>query len=169
VAAKGQDVVAAERRVKAARLRAEGKTYREIGVLLSVSHVQALRDVRAGLKALHGDLKKQAATLVRLEWERLELPLAGLLAAVQAGDPAAVETWRRLSESRRKLVGLDAPDKAELSGPEGSPLRMTLERAVEADREAEEWERGREGGSLAGGGEGPQGGQEVPPEPKLLP
>jgi predicted transcriptional regulator len=58
-------------------------------------------------------------------------------------------------EAERKLLGLDAPVKAEVSGPEGGPLRFSLEEAVEARRELEAWERER----LAGRGEAGAGAQ----------
>lgn len=119
---KGADAAAAHRRLDAARLRAEGKSFRQIAAALSVSLRQAFLDVRAGLKALHERLGERVEELSALELERLELPVAGLAPAVEAGDPQSVDAWRRLSESRRKLLGLDAPEKHEHTGADGSPL-----------------------------------------------
>jgi hypothetical protein len=113
---RGSDAAAALRRLKAARLRAGGMSFRDIGAELGVSHTQARADHRAGLKALHGRLGKRVEELTMLELERLELPLPGLRPAVEAGDPQAVDAWRKLSESRRKLLGLDAPDVVALGG-----------------------------------------------------
>lgn len=126
---KGADAAAAFRRLDVARLRAEGQTFRQIGEALGISHVQAQRDHRAGLKALHGRLGKRVEELTLLELERLELPVAGLLPAVKAGDPQAVDAWRKLSESRRKLLGLDAPDVVALGG------EVTVRRYIGVDVE----------------------------------
>jgi hypothetical protein len=113
---KGADVAAAERRLAVARLRARGKSFRDIGAELGISHTQARRDVRAGLKALHGRLGKRVEELTLLELERLEMPLAVLAPLVDAADVAATAEWRKLSDARRKLLGLDAPDVVALGG-----------------------------------------------------
>jgi len=39
-----------------------------------------------------------------------------------AGDPRFLDVAGRCVEQRRKILGLDAPTKSELSGPGGSPL-----------------------------------------------
>jgi hypothetical protein len=126
---RGSDAAAALRRLKAARLRAGGMSFRDIGEALGVSHTQARADYRAGLKALHGRLGKRVEELTLLELERLELPVAGLKPAVEAGDPQAVDAWRKLSESRRKLLGLDAPDVVALGG------EVTVRRYIGVDVE----------------------------------
>lgn len=108
---RGSEVKAAERRLEAVRLRAEGLSYRQIGERLQVSYTQAHNDVRAGLKSLHGKLGERMEEYVRLELERLEMPLSVLAKQVLGGDLDALEQWRKLSESRRKLLGLDAAEK----------------------------------------------------------
>jgi hypothetical protein len=126
---KGADVAAAERRLAVARLRARGKSFRDIGAELGISHTQARRDVRAGLKALHGRLGKRVEELTLLELERLEMPLAVLAPLVDAADVAATAEWRKLSDARRKLLGLDAPDVVALGG------EVTVRRYIGVDVE----------------------------------
>ena len=112
---KGQDLVAAARRIDAAKLRARGLSYRDIGAKLGISYAQAFKDVKAGLKALHGDLQKRAPELARVELERLEMFLDRLAVRIEEGDLDALEAWRKLSESRRKLLGVDAPEKVHVT------------------------------------------------------
>lgn len=112
---RGSNIPAAERRVKAAELRAAGLSYRQIATQLGISPMTAHKDVRKALAALHDDLKGQARELFAQEWQRLEMPVLPLAKAVKDGDVAAVLVWIKLSESRRKLAGLDEPAKHEVS------------------------------------------------------
>ena len=54
-----------------------------------------------------------AEEYVALECERLDVALLAIAAKVQAGEIDAVHAWVRLCESRRKLLGLDAPARLE--------------------------------------------------------
>jgi hypothetical protein len=100
-------LTAAERRIESVMLRTAGATYRDIGRQLGISHEQAHQDVKAGLAALQDELKTQARYYLALELQRLEFPLLKLLPLVNAGNPAAIDQWRKLSESRRRLLGID--------------------------------------------------------------
>jgi hypothetical protein len=64
----------------------------------------------------------------------------------QAGDPRFLETVHRCIERRCKLLGLDPPERRELTGANGQPL-FSVEAAVaadkEADREIESWKHER--------------------------
>lgn len=129
---KGSEVGVAERRAEAVRLRSRGMSYREIGALLGVCGPTAYRYVRAGLDALHKELVAGTARLVAQEWDRLELPLPALQQRVLEGDLDAIDCWRKLSESRRKLRGLDEPDKHTLANPPGEAFKTF--QGIDADK-----------------------------------
>lgn len=105
----GKHEAAAERRVKALDLRKRGASYRAIGAQLHVSEAQAHRDVAAALGALAKLEHASAAEYRSMELERLDLALLALAPKLAAGDPQIVNAWVRVSESRRRLLGLDQP------------------------------------------------------------
>lgn len=112
---KGGDAAAVMRREQALELRADGLSYRDIGKALDVSHEQARRDVQTAMVTATEELKRRAQHLLAIEYERLEAPVEGLMPRVTEGDPQAIAVWIRLSESRRKLLGLDAPTRADIA------------------------------------------------------
>jgi hypothetical protein len=128
----GKEMKAAKRRIEAARLRTLGLSYRQIGEQLGVSHEQARKDVRKALELGIEDLRKYGHVLVALEYQRLELPVLKLAARVQDGDPRAIDIWIKLSESKRKLLGLDAPEKRDLTSG-GQPFQKSY-LGLEVDR-----------------------------------
>jgi hypothetical protein len=111
MAMNGGEFRAAERRLKSVELRSAGLSYRQIGRQLGVSHTLARRDVLAGLKAAQKELGQRSLRLFALEYMRLELPVSQLAVKIMQGDLDAVDVWIKLSESRRELLGLDAPKR----------------------------------------------------------
>lgn len=110
----GETETIAARRVKALELRKSGASYRLIGQALGVDVATAWDDVQAELTALRMLTVKVAEDVRTLELERLDRWLAKLEAhGIAAGDPQAINTAIRLSESRRKLLGVDAPLKVQ--------------------------------------------------------
>jgi hypothetical protein len=134
----GQHEGAAERRLQSFDLRKAGLSYRAIGGVLGISEAQAHRDVQATLASLAELEQGKAEEYRALELARLDdLMLAAtrilrathplvsggkvLSGFTEEGKPigltddgpklAAIAELRRISESRRKLLGLDAqPD-----------------------------------------------------------
>jgi len=45
------------------------------------------------------------------------MPMISLAPKVKAGDPNAIAVWIKLSESRRKLLGLDSPECISVGQP----------------------------------------------------
>ena len=117
---------AAERRIKSLELRKNGATYRQIGVALGVSYETAHRDVMRELAALAAQAHGHAEDLRALETERLDMVLLSLAKSVRDGNLGAIDRWVRVSESRRKLLGLDLPVKQEVTGADGTPLAFTI-------------------------------------------
>lgn len=50
-----------------------------------------------------------------LELQRIELRCRQLDGKCAAGDPRAIEVWNKLSERRSKLMGLDRPERREVT------------------------------------------------------
>ena len=125
-----------ERRKLALEMRARGLPYREIGEQLGVSMQAAHRLVVTALEALRTETGEAAADLRTLELERCDKMLAGLWEAATSGDTGAVSAALRVAERRSRLLGLDAPQKAEVSGPAGQPIALEATRLDDADLRA---------------------------------
>lgn len=97
----------AERRLKAFELRKAGASYRQIGRKLGVTGKTAHEDVRAVLAELAETRLESAAEYVALECERLDMAALALYQHLESGDPQIINSWVKVSESRRKLLGLD--------------------------------------------------------------
>lgn len=96
-----------ERRLKAFELRKAGASYRQIGRKLGVSGKTAHEDVQAVLSDLVAQSLSSAAEYRALELERLDAASLALFQHLETGDPQIVNSWVKVSESRRKLLGLD--------------------------------------------------------------
>ena len=108
---------AAENRVKALDMRKQGKTYQQIAEALGVSVSTAHKYIKSSLQEL-ADLRIDGADELRqMELERLDEALSNVTASqdYKDGDPQSIQVYIRLSESRRKLLGLDAPAKQDIT------------------------------------------------------
>jgi len=125
----------AERDAEAARLRSRGYSYREIGEALGCDKGTAHHAVQRALKEV---VVEAAADAVQFELDRLDHMHKVALAVLERhhvtvsngkvielnGQPlqddgpvlAAISALVRISESRRKLLGLDQPAKQQISG-----------------------------------------------------
>ncbi len=110
---------AAQRRRAAIEYRKAGLTYRAIADRLGISPQQAYRDVQATLKQIHVESLETAEEMVQLEQERLDNYLVALAGRLSKGELQAIDRAIKISESRRKLLGLDAPMKIAPTNPEG--------------------------------------------------
>lgn len=111
--------IAAERRVQALELRKAGLTYDQIAERIGISRSQAHGYVTKALNALDAKAAETAEQLRRLEVERIDKMLSGLwLRAVGTrdvpSDPLVVDRVVKLMERRARLLGLDAPAKAQV-------------------------------------------------------
>lgn len=131
-----RDPATVERDAHAAQLRADGLSYRQIAAALGYGHPQSAHDAVA--RAMAEVIAEPAAAAVQFELERLDLAYRKTLAVLERhhvtvsngrvvelhGEPleddgpvlAAVDRLIRISESRRKLLGLDSPTKTAISG-----------------------------------------------------
>lgn len=124
--ARGAEVGATERQLKALELRAGGASYRRIGQELGVSHTQAWKDVMDGLADMVKDRRARAQELLELELARLEFPMKYLLTGVIAGDIESIDQWRRLCEARVKILMPGAKGGAGEEDPGDDDLPATV-------------------------------------------
>jgi hypothetical protein len=117
-------VKAHDRHLRALELRKAGATYQAIAEQLG--YAQAKGAYKAVTSALKLTLREPAEELRELEVARLDAMLLVLWRRVQAGDEKAVDRVLRIMERRARLLGLDAPRRQELSGPDGKPLAFDL-------------------------------------------
>lgn len=115
----GQAEAIAARQAKAIELRKSGASYRAIGRVLGCSEATAHRDVRKALRRIIAFGDRQAEEYRQLELERLDAIQLGVWLRMRTGDPHAADVARKVSESRRKLLGLDAPTKVAPTNPAG--------------------------------------------------
>lgn len=111
---------AADQRAKALDLRIEGYSFREIGKKLDISVASAFNYVTEALDELKAVTLTKAEHLRDLELSKLdslEAEARKRLAASTDPDNAKLSSVvLKIMESRRKLLGLDAPTKIETSG-----------------------------------------------------
>ena len=130
-----RSIQTAERDAEAARLRSRSMSYRQIAAALGIDVAAAHAAVQ---RALHDTLAEPAGDVRALELEKLDRAERAVLAVLErrhltvshgkvisvGGEPleddapvlAAADRLVRISESRRKLLGLDSPVKVNLSG-----------------------------------------------------
>ena len=139
-----KDARATERRYQALELKKAGLSYRQIARLgrekgwatKNYSEGAAHKDVQIELERLAEKCQESAKGVRELELARLDRLLAALNRGISEGDTQAINSAIRLSESRRKLLGVDAPDRAELEVSGG----MTIV-APDKFETAEEWQK----------------------------
>jgi hypothetical protein len=113
---------AVERQSKAMELRKKGMAYREIAQELGYGGPSGAH--KAVMSALQKTLQEPADELRQLELERLDLAAAAIASKVEDGDLGSIDRWLRISESRRKLLGLDGPARVDVTSG-GESLKTT--------------------------------------------
>ena len=115
------NATARENAWRALELRKAGRTYRQIAARLQCSLGAAHKYVSSALAQLRGEVQESARELRELEIERLDDLERRLRARLKPGCSEAdcarlALAILRVSESRRKLLGLDAPQRVEMTG-----------------------------------------------------
>lgn len=136
----------AERRLKAVELRKRRYSYRRIAAALNVDVSTAYRDVQAELAELRQKTQESVEELRELELAACDDVIVSMWRAAGEGDAQAARALLQASESRRRLLGLDAPTKIAPTDPTGREryTSMTIE-------ELEALVRAREQRVLGGG------------------
>ncbi|MFE7395222.1 hypothetical protein [Streptomyces sp. NPDC057557] len=85
----------------------------------------ACKDVREALKERTTELDEQVDELRTVEAERLDrLFFVAYKQAIRDGELPAIDRALRVMERRAKLLGLDRPEKKEITGSAGGPLKV---------------------------------------------
>lgn len=109
------------REEQALALRIGGATYDQIGQALGMSLEGARKAVKRALERTMEEVKDNAEALRELERQRLERLILSMMPSAQKGNVPAAETVRKLSESLRKLLGLNMPERVDVTTG-GKPL-----------------------------------------------
>lgn len=115
-----------EQMLQALELRRAGASYQQIANALSVSKTRAWKIVKAALDELVQQRDDTAERVRELELYRLNKLRLAL--DPKKSDPRVADTLIRISAREAKLRGLDAPQKTELSGPNGGPIQTEEEK-----------------------------------------
>ena len=118
--------LARERRQKAFEMRKAGASYEQIGKALGISMQAAHKHVKKHLQQIAEKTDEDAREVLKLELARLDQMLLGLYQNAKSGKEGAVDRVLKIMERRAKLLGIDAPSRRELSGPNGDPLPTRL-------------------------------------------
>ncbi len=107
-------IKAAELRKKIMQMRRDlGWTYQAIADDLGVALITVQRHVKAGLEELRKQALNEVEQLRDLELARIESRLEEIQSLLKDADPhvraKGLTLWLSYSESRRKLLGVDAP------------------------------------------------------------
>ncbi len=121
-----QAIANRDKAVQALALRKTGATYEQIAAHLGYSNRQSAN--RAVLRLLAAHEAENVADLRTLENMRLDDLLFAVYKAAKSGDLGAIDRALRIAERRAKLWGLDAPVKQEISGTDGAPLSITIDK-----------------------------------------
>ncbi len=114
-------------------LRMGGHTSRQIAHHLSITQSQkwSVEDVDAALsRAGRAGISRTAAQLVfaaQLELDRIEAAIRAIWNQVQEGNLKAIDRFTKLSEAKRSMLGLDAPEiKLQLTLGQQDPVDYTV-------------------------------------------
>ena len=115
-----------EKAQQAIALRKEGNTYDQIAAQLGYASRSSAR--RAVVRLLQANTVEAVGDLRTLEDGRLDDMLRAIYGAAVQGDLATIDRILRISERRAKLWGLDAAVKQEITGADGGPLSITIDK-----------------------------------------
>lgn len=117
-----QKAAGVARRKTALQLHIEGHTFATIGQRLGVGRTRAHQLVTEQLTEAGAERSALASKALDTDLERVDFVLRSLAPKVARGDDKAASAYLRALSRRAALLGLDAPSRSELSGPDGSPI-----------------------------------------------
>lgn len=115
-----------ERQEKALVARLDGHTYRDIGKAMGCSAATVYRWVNKALDNQRERLGETADRVRDMDLRRLDRLYRSAITDAKAGDAKAIEACLKVMTRRARLLGLDAPERAEVHTTFTSPVaRMT--------------------------------------------
>lgn len=125
-ASKAQQAHTAKRRAQAIQMLLAGVDYDTITEKLGYASRQAAsKDVCRALDIYREEMREQAANHQARQLMRLDRVLAAVWPKVLKGDLKAADTALRVITQQCKVLGVDAPIRAEITGPGGGPISLT--------------------------------------------
>lgn len=121
-ASKGQqEAIVRERHALALEMRKFGYSYEQIAEHFETSSAGARSLVKS---AMANAIQEPGQEVIDLEIQRLDQLYRLSFNAAVGGDLDAVGKCLSIMQRRAKLLGLDAPDKKEITGANGGPIQM---------------------------------------------
>jgi hypothetical protein len=105
-----------EREQAAVKMRMRGATFEEIGTKLGCTRQAAHTMVKRVLAREHAELKENAEMLIANEYRILNEMQRVIYKGALEGSLFEIDRIIRISESRRRLLGLDAPESIKIGG-----------------------------------------------------
>lgn len=111
----GKEIVALERRILYLEDYKHGLNYRRIGEKYGVSHQTVAEEIREYLKELRSIGIRSVIEYRQVQMERIQAAYNALWPNVVAGRIDAINTMIRLMDREARLLGLDAPQKVDIT------------------------------------------------------
>lgn len=119
---KGTKAKREERLTKVSALLKARYSYRQMARELGVSKSQIAKDVKTLFERWREEGMRNIDRQVAMDLKTIDEAMQRLYPNLQSGDPEAIRTMLKCMERRAKLLGLDAPERREISGPGGGPI-----------------------------------------------
>jgi DNA-binding CsgD family transcriptional regulator len=139
-----KSTIARERERQVVALKKAGANFQQIADKLGITKPGAYKAWKRVNEQLAKATREDAELLRAQQLERINDMLLGLWNKAASGDVQAVDRVVRLLERESKLLGLDSPQKKELSGPGGEPIGGIVVEFVKPEK------NGGDGGGGAG-------------------
>lgn len=111
-----------EREHQALELRKAGASYDQIAQQLGLAGKGVAHNVV--MRALKAFMQEPCDDVRALEVSRLDQMLLGVWQQARSGHIGAIQSALRIMERRSAYLGLDAPKRSELSGPDGEAIQI---------------------------------------------
>lgn len=116
-----QKAIVRERHALALEMRKFGYSFDQIA-----EHFETTPNAARGLvkTAMENLIREPGEEVLQMELERLDQLYRAALNHVASGDSDAIPKCLAIMNRRAKYLGLDAPSKQEVTGPNGNPLSL---------------------------------------------
>jgi hypothetical protein len=123
-----------EKQLAALEYRKMGYTYAQIAESLGYATAQgAYCAIQSALTRI---IREPAEEVLKIELERLDAMFVKPYQAATNGDLMAIGTCLNIMARKAKFLGIDAPARSEISGPNGAPVATTVHNMTQADMDA---------------------------------